>query len=629
MTDNALIGPISVTAGYIFESDEPGNGDGTEKFDIICTQQQAIQIKGLVTPVNKTRYGNRYYINFDDPNWGLIPLDAAIDLADNDYINYRGIGYILIDAQIKSESPKLTTVTLTVEKILGNLTDYLQMDYTTGINDGTELTNDYPESVATTLFQDDFADAIDTVNDWYALVKGTGYDGTMASSGGKLACTGGADVDRVGSGMFLCTRPRFTAPFTVVADLERTTLPPSGRTVNYSFNLQPITPVTWTDFYNPRVRISLNIGSTSVAYYVQKYVGGSWITAKTGTLTAAQTAPNFKVTVNANRTMDVWMDAAGGTAWTQIVSNYDISDVGGSTYNLIFAHQSSSSSDRTARTANVAVTAYTSTALDPVNVVSLPVSTVVTTADFTRGSEDGNIPCYANPTGELKYTTTSSNFYKGTVKAYTTNYGDSTSRLITGRDQIITPTKFYVANGIIKLTTTATGVTLSAWTGAAYTDINTFVIGTINVLKVIECSPMRFTFQANNTRWTLEMGKPYARVVHPTTDLSYTLKTCYYHDSTTSTSPGAAADITMLTLPYCYVWDKGAGTCAVPNPADNNRLLILKQNMETIKSDSIPASNLTGIGWVLATEAASSHKDAIGISQEFFYKTRQAIITGD
>ena len=625
MTDNCRIGPITIPEGYLIETDDHGNGDGTKKFSVVCTPQQALQIQGLITPSSKTQFGNRYFINFDDPNWGLLPIDAGIDLVDNDYLLFRGIGYIITDVTLSSESQFVTIVEITAEEILTNLTDYLNMDYTTGINDGTEQLSDYSSLTAVDQLDEDFSD----LAVWTTEVEGTGYTGDFSSAGGKLSVTGKSAAYKTYAGAFLsCTTPAtFTAPLYMEVPLEWVSQG-AATTQYFSINLFPTAPVTYADYdlTNNLIRIVLKVTPSRVSYYVQKRVNRTWINlASDIPLASTEKSPNFQLIIDSNNLLTVKVDEAGGTTWTTIVSGVSITDVGTGPYTATFGFNNNSAYDFTFTCPDFHI--YTYEDVEPLNVVSLPVSTPLTTATFTRASEDGNVNCYASPTGSLLYSTTAANFYKGTVTAYSTNYTDTTSRLITDKNHVLSATKFSVDNGIIKLTTTATGVTLSAWTGAAYTDINTFVIGAVTRLKVTECSPMRFSFMYNLTEWTLEIGKPYCRVSHPNTALTYTRKTCYGHDATTTTDPAADADITMLTVPYATVWSKGTGSCAAPNPADNNRLLFLKQNMCTIKSDSLPADSLTGIGWVDATQNSTSYKDAISIAKEFRYKTRQAIVT--
>jgi len=180
---------------------------------------------------------------------------------------------------------------------------------------------------------------------------------------------------------------------------------------------------------------------------------------------------------------------------------------------MSYAFHNRSTTSKECRSDSIDVTTDDTSVL---NVVSLPAGgTVVETADFTRAGEDGNVPCYANPITKLPYTTSYANFYKGTVKAWNTDFTDSSARQITSNNMVLDPTKFYVTNGLLKLETTSTGVKMYYWNGTTYAELNTFVIGTIGLLKMIECDPTRVTFQANRTLWTLEEGKPFVRVYHP------------------------------------------------------------------------------------------------------------------
>ena len=76
---------------------------------------------------------------------------------------------------------------------------------------------------------------------------------------------------------------------------------------------------------------------------------------------------------------------------------------------------------------------------------------------------------------------------------------------------------------------------------------------------------------------------------------------------------------------YCAVWDKGSGTCATPNPANNYRLLILQEKPTTIKSDKIPACDLTGLGWYDNTKSSGDGNHYYSIAKEWVYRTNHQI----
>jgi hypothetical protein len=262
----------------------------------------------------------------------------------------------------------------------------------------------------------------------------------------------------------------------------------------------------------------------------------------------------------------------------------------------------------------------------PRNVIALPVTTSLGTASsFTRTGEDGAIPCYNNPTVPLTFQIAAADIYKGSVTAYSTNVTSGASTLITNTDHVISPTKFSVDNSLTKLVTTANSVKLYGYNGA-WVLVNEFVFpANIKLIKALYVSPERFVFQIDHTIWTLERGKNFCRVQHPNTELSFTIKTCYYHDGVTTTSPAAEADITMLEGAFCNIWSKGTGSCATPNPADNTRLQIIKLYPTVILSDAIPEDTVTGIGWYNATLDDDSSSSYVNIPKEFQLVPRQNI----
>ncbi len=290
-------------------------------------------------------------------------------------------------------------------------------------------------------------------------------------------------------------------------------------------------------------------------------------------LTSGQLTPNFKIVMDSNKKATVFIDKAGTTNWVSVASNIDISKLWNSTYgfNVVYGFSNQSANPHTAYSQQIEI--YNYDALVPVNVVSLPPGNLINPAypGFTRASADGLINCFANPSGTLLYQPTIDTFYNGTVKAYTNDYADSVYRLITNNETTIQPLNFYVSNGLITLTTTPNGIQVSYWNGTTWVVLDTFIIGTITRLKITKVSPTKFTFKANQTEWTLEIGKPYSRVKHPYTDLTHTLRTCVNSDGVTQSDLASGASVSMLIQRYTTFWNHGTGTCAAPNPADNNR----------------------------------------------------------
>jgi hypothetical protein len=624
MTTYCKIGPIQLPNQYITDNDNPGVGDGSEVFSVVCTPAQAYQIRGLVTPFIKEQFYNRNVLNIPDGYWGLLPIDASTGLDDNDFINHRGLGYLITQATLNPINPFLVQVDLETEEILPILADYLKMDYTTGLGDGTNLSSNYADTLKVDRLNDQFT-GLDTTNVWYPAVSSGLTGASFTSNGTELVGVGAASTGVLGS-MFIASRTTVSQPFTIETTLEWSGFGNANPYYN-SINLMQYHPVTVSDYNTLNIfRVIVKV-TTSATYYVQTRIKNAWVTFATGSLTSGQLTPNFKIVVDSNKKATVFIDKAGTTNWVSVASNIDVSKIWNSAYgfNVVYGFSNQSATSHTTYSQQIEI--YNYDALVPVNVVSLPPVTAMTSPTFTRSTSDGTINCYANPTGTLLYQPTIDTFYNGTVKGYTNDYSDSVYRLITNNETTIQPLNFYVSNGIIQLTTTANGVQVSYWNGTTWVVLDTFIIGTITRLKVTKVSPTKFTFKANQTEWTLEIGKPYCRVKHQYTDLTHTLRTCVNNDGVTQSDLASGASVNMLLQRYATMWNHGTGTCAAPNPADNNQLLIIKQNTATIKTNVIPADTMTGIGIVDNTQIAGSFKDAIGITKEFFYQTLQAIMT--
>jgi hypothetical protein len=263
------------------------------------------------------------------------------------------------------------------------------------------------------------------------------------------------------------------------------------------------------------------------------------------------------------------------------------------------------------------------------NIVALPVGgTKEIASTFTRTSADGSIPCYVNPSSDLSLNLTSgtiSERYLGTVKAYSTNNATSTSRQVISKDEKLLPAKFNVVNGLIKLEVLTDGVKFYYYNGSTYVELNKFTFGTIGLVKTLECTPERYVFQTNRVKWTILQGKPFVYVEHSGVDLGFTRRSCYYSDGSTTTDPAADATIAMSTQYYCNIWNRGSGTCASPSPTDNYRMQIMKTLPTSIKSDKIPASALSGIGFYNNTEISTSYNYYEKLALEWFTKTKQSL----
>jgi hypothetical protein len=145
------------------------------------------------------------------------------------------------------------------------------------------------------------------------------------------------------------------------------------------------------------------------------------------------------------------------------------------------------------------------------------------------------------------------------VNAYNSNYSDSTPRLVTWTDEVLEPGDFYVTNGLIKLdvnTNATTPIVFSYYSSPGFTELNRFGLGeSIHLIKPLHISPDRHIYQINNTKWTINRGKPFVYVEHPNDALGFTRKTSYYHDGVIHNGLNSDANVSMLTQCYSLVFN--------------------------------------------------------------------------
>ncbi len=282
MTTNCKIGPIQLPNQYVTDNDNPGIGDGTEGFSVVCTPAQAYQIRGLVTPFIKEQFYNRNVLNIPDGYWGLLPIDASTGLNDNDFINHRGLGYLITKATLNPINPYLVQVDLETEEILPILSDYLKMDYTSGLGDGTSLSTNYADTLKVDRVNDQFT-GLDTTNVWYPPVSSGLSGASYTSNGTELVATGAAITTGVLGSMFIASRTTVSQPFTIETTLEWSGFSNANPYYN-SINLMQYHPVTVSDYNTLNIfRVIVKV-TTSATYYVQTRIKNAWVTFATGSI---------------------------------------------------------------------------------------------------------------------------------------------------------------------------------------------------------------------------------------------------------------------------------------------------------------------------------------------------------
>lgn len=608
------IGPIELDHSEIYD-DNSVETSGTEQFTLIATNQQARQIMGLAYSTEKETYNHINMVNTQS-NWGVVWVDSSNTLTDNEDITHRG-WYIITEAIPTTDlGREYVHLQVTAEKLSSYEHDYLEMDYTPGENDGTIIESSYSDVNHVYPLQDTFT-TFDTTDTWSTTVASSMTTVAVTPISGKLNVIGQSDSDGTWGGVFTSSQELMPYPSTLEFDLEWVSAP-SGYYHYWELYLTPSKPTTWGAENVNGIRFIVAVMPTKTLFKLSRYASSVKTDWYTYNSLGSSKTPRFKVVVEGGYIYVYWDKTAGGT-WTKIYSNTlssaNVSWLANGYY-VTYKFENRDSTEATVRSSycNVYYDSYTS--YD--NVVALPCTTPITAADFTRYSEDGSIPCYINPTTNLYFWQDNEYYYNGAVKSYNSNYTDSTPQLVTWTDEIIDPDKFYLTNGLIKLTTTPTGSTpilLSSYTSpAGWQDLQIIDPGTITLVKPLYISPERQTYQINDTKWTLSRGKQHFKVEHPYTSLGYTRLDNYYHDTTTTVTPGADTDISMTSQYYTNIYTDGT-PC----------FQIIQIDPTTIKSDSIPAADITGLGWYDPTEASASPGYYSTVAAEFHKQVNQRI----
>jgi len=621
MVDQCKIGPISVEAAHLRKNNQQG-ADGTEAFSLFLNNIKARQVMGLSGEVLKQNYGNMSILS-NKGKWGPIPIDTSNTLVDNDNLRHRGYYLLKFPTPVLDYGPKYVKLNCEAERI-ADLGAYLNMDYTRGIQDDTVLPYNYPEPVIGENYKlEEPFDTFNTTTVWDAAVSGGMTSASITAASGKLTLAGAATSGVWGS-IYTLTKASFTPPYTLDTTLEWVAQP-SGYPHEVWVALFTSRPGSYSSFLtNNLFRIGIQVTSSTVKYYIQKRLNKSYTNLiNPVTLTTSQKVLSVRLVVTKDGKLEVWTDPNGGTSYTKKWGAAYISGIGldkPAYVSYYLSNKSGSSATVKSNYCNI----FNNQLLSFPNVVTLPAgATLETAASFTRPGSEGNVPCYSDPLTDLFFKVDMSDFsnlYKGGVRAWNSNYEDGISRLITGTDDVLNPLKFTMDNTIVKLVTDSTGASFYYWNGAAWTYLRNLAIGTIRHMQMVYTSPEKCILQINRSYWTMWRGKPFIMVEHPHNSITFSRGNCYDHDGIINSIYANDLDVTMQTLPYCNIWSMGTGTCTTPDPAVKYRLQILKNTPCTIKSNSIPADSITGIGFYDDDISPFNPNGALYNAAEFSHK---------
>jgi hypothetical protein len=624
MTDLCTIGPVSIENAHLFDtntfdfSNEAtrtvasgttlfGKGNFKEKygFELICSYDEALQLVGLV------EQGEIIWMN-------------TSDLTDNDYMQHKG-WVILTGVAVDLENPtQLANVKIDYIKISDHEKEYLDMNYTRGIYDGVNIDPAYdPVSTVYQLNED----GTDSTTSWSTIKE---YPTTATTSWAPsgtgvldLACTS-ASSGKWAYAWVYCDTKTFKTPYTLETEVATSTAAPAG---SYYIGDVSISPNVYGNndktFVTKGKKQYLNcrVIRTDAARYIKAEVTIS--SGKT-----VQLIPQISVGTTGNV---VWKIQMYYNGYVRISTNvngagyvqryYGPSQIPTATkYGsyVTLTNNNKASSSRTVSFDNIKV--YNSNSVTFPNTVMLPVgATTLDTTTGTRVGADGTSSYIVDPADNIPFQMDSTaNLYKNSVKLMSTNNDDGASRQVFGKNIKLTPTTTTLSNGFTRLTFDADEIIVSGYYSGQWNEINRFDVGTsIDLIKPLRITPNIVILQVNAIKITMLRGDPIVKVEHPYTALAYVLKDRYYHDGVTTSSPGAAANITMEDV------NTGYYATVYNNAASTYRLLLVKVEPCTILSDSLPASEITGIGWV--DNGATGYETAPQLAQQFYKQTRTGI----
>jgi len=621
MTNLCTIGPVSITDANLYDGQTFNYSNSATKtvasgssittrgqygeefgFDIICTNSEALQLRGVV--------------EMGEVIW----MDTSNELTDNNFLQHKG-WVVLTSLETELINPNMVQMSINYVKISDHENEYLTMDYSRGIYDGVNLVPSYTIATTTYQLQEDGSDA--TTN-WSTIREyPTAATTSWASDGSEFDLSVAASPDGTNAnGWVICDTMEFTPPFTFETVLDRNSLPGAGAyPASLGIMFSPTSFASGNpDFVNKSAgdtfefQWNCSTGSTNahIAYVGSKGQVAWKLTGLNLGTTFAECGLRMEFESNGNVRVSTDLDTTG--TWSQVfygpsgLVNYK---------NGLKLYAMVKNRDSTAFVGSFQYMHVTTTNADTFpNVVHMPYnSTLVTAATGHRHGEDGDIYYYTNPTNERRFTIAKADYYKGSVKLFSTNNSANASRQVFSTGQKLTPTTTVLKNEFTRLTFTATGFTVAAWDSGAWHDVNTIVTGTINLIRPLFINSERIVMQVNGIKLTMLRSSPVVTMEHPNDAVTYTLRDRYALASGTISGPGAGTDIAMTanTDYYCPIYDNAAATY---------QLLICKKDPTTIKSDSLPAG-LTGVGWMLS---GATGVDAGGsLAQQWYRQTRTGI----
>lgn len=575
-----------------------------EKFSIRVTFQEAWDILGLVKS--------------DE----LLYLDTSPNLS-NVQVPIRGF-YKVNKAEIAEVINNLICEMEFEATLISNNPDRpLNIDYSKiyGVRlqhtfDMTTTFNKYRDIGESIEYPDPF-DTYDTTNTWESYeTYGTPSTPNVYSSGGALVLECKASTDGKWAGVFL-TSKRSQTPYFVVETMTdpMTTLSSGDNNYECWFYMSPYKQ-TGALGIDPLLRVGIVVKYNQWILYAQKKVGGTTTTLKSEAISNPSTDyPKWKITVGSNNTLSIDVDKGSGyyRFWGTANPGFNFNE-------LYFAYALATTESRLLQQMRVPnIECYYSSGVDLPYVVSGPVG-----ADYTqtptsyRVGSEGNIPLWKNPTNPINLVTDPNNLYDGSVKAYRLDNGEY--RQIWNCDEVLEPGNLSIGNSLISLAFGASKVDFQYYnpTTESFISLNEFTPTNYNYLEMIEWNSNRVIIQVDDCFVYMWRGKPYFALYHRNSGWGYTYRSKQYFDNGTGYDEyelGVGANINIA----------GAFVANVYESESDYRLSFIKQFPTTIKTNSLPADYITGIGVYNKNKTLGNIDHWLSLGSEFMTHTQQPL----
>jgi len=126
------IGPLTLEGVAIREGNED-KLDGSEVINLVCSVEQAYQLRGLCEASVKNIYGPLRTVNGQESRWGILPTNTSENLNLNENQTHEGY-YQLLDVEIEAigNRPDIVKVHIPVELVSKNLDEILTILHSKG-----------------------------------------------------------------------------------------------------------------------------------------------------------------------------------------------------------------------------------------------------------------------------------------------------------------------------------------------------------------------------------------------------------------------------------------------------------------------------------------------------------------